>query len=850
MLTKEFRRIGIALLLAATAGTGCAGQIGDGPGGSGGSSGNGSGGSSNNGSGGSNHGSGGSSNNGSGGSSNNGSGGSSNNGAGGSNNGSGGSSNNGSGGSSNNGSGGSSTTGAGGSVIIPVDAGSNADAGGVTVKPTTFTPALAAPTCRKIKDLLVGMPCSDTEVSTVETMGPAGLQELIIGWETDSTYQPMFEGKMVSFFRNLFQQVGFTPTQDFKNQLLENGGFDFGPFGTSAVGDDVYFRLVQNLQDSFALTAWEMVKEGTEPFSDVLTTQRFVMTTGLLSLYTQVEMPDDEPYNFSGGANTNTKLAWKLDYTDTITLEQALDKTSPYYMTFDDEKPATMGSSFLFGGNGGFTTCQGVGTGSATTVQFGGTSSGGFSNPTGGYAQLFQRLIGYTPRYPFVASPTCWEHPSKPYMTDSDVSDWRWVTVASKQSSDTYVQPYDLPTLRTLTTIKLAMPRVGFYTTPAFLALWNTNDSNQHRVTMNQTLIASLGASFTPDNQLTPLSEVGLASSHTTTSGECYGCHKSLDPMRMFFGNQYDFNDRNDFVSNPFNGSQPNARPASPQQAAFTFGDVNWASSTSSGTNMAALGPLLLQVTDQDTSDAGGPLPLFALSVAQNLCYWANSNACSTSDPVFRGIVADFVKNNYNFSALVKELFSSALLTGAAATTTYPADSTGNETVPVSISRQAHFCAALSNRTEIADVCALQAAVPTSAQSTTNTIAGSVAADAFSRGSQTPVTPAYPDLFYRAATEELCENIAKLVVDVSGSPYTSSSTSCTNGDGLLTKFTEQVMGVNPSDPAHAQAISILETHCAAAAKVKTSGGGSAQTNSVRSTFVLACESPTSLGIGL
>ena len=78
---------------------------------------------------------------------------------------------------------------------------------------------------------------------------------------------------MLPFFRNLFQQVGFTPTQDFKPQLLENGGFDFGPLGTGAVGDDVYFRLVQNLQDSFAMTAWQMVKEGTEPFSDVLTTQ-------------------------------------------------------------------------------------------------------------------------------------------------------------------------------------------------------------------------------------------------------------------------------------------------------------------------------------------------------------------------------------------------------------------------------------------------------------------------------------------------------------------------------------------------------------------------------------------------
>ena len=117
------------------------------------------------------------------------------------------------------------------------------------------------------------MPCSDDEVNTVTTMGPAGLQQLIISWETDSNYQPMFQGKMVPFFRNLFQQVGFTPTQDFKPQLLENGGFDFGPFGTAAVGDDVYFKLVQNLQDSFAMTAWQMVKEGQEPFSDVLSTR-------------------------------------------------------------------------------------------------------------------------------------------------------------------------------------------------------------------------------------------------------------------------------------------------------------------------------------------------------------------------------------------------------------------------------------------------------------------------------------------------------------------------------------------------------------------------------------------------
>ena len=33
--------------------------------------------------------------------------------------------------------------------------------------------------------------------------------------------------------------------------------------------------------------------------------------------------------------------------------------------------------------------------------------------------------------------------------------------------------------------------------TPAFLAVWNTNDSNSHRVTVNQALLVALGQGFT-----------------------------------------------------------------------------------------------------------------------------------------------------------------------------------------------------------------------------------------------------------------------------------------------------------------------------------------------------------------
>src|SRR4029079_13702917 len=54
---------------------------------------------------------------------------------------------------------------------------------------------------------------------------------------------------------------------------------------------------------------------------------------------------------------------------------------------------------------------------------------------------------------------------------------------------------YDLPTLRSANELVLTIPRIGFFSTPAFFANWQTNISNQMRVTMNQTLIVALGAS-------------------------------------------------------------------------------------------------------------------------------------------------------------------------------------------------------------------------------------------------------------------------------------------------------------------------------------------------------------------
>jgi len=703
------------------------------------------------------------------------------------------------------GTGGSGTGGTGGATGL-------GGFGGAGASGAPFEPITAAAATRKVKNLLTGLAATDAEIATVTSSGQMGLQNLINSWMSDQATSPLFQDKMVTFFRNFFQQTGFQATEDFKIQLLQNGGFDFGPIGTSAVGDDAFFRLVQNLQDSFALTAWGIVANK-QPFSDVLTRQKFMMTTGLKSLYIQIETAADAPYT-----NQNAQPAWTIDYSgNPITLEAGL-AMSP--MMFSDDPPANTSGGFNLTPN-----CRG-----------GAIVASGMFNGT---SLLFQRLLGFKPRFPFSGNPTCFEQASKPYFTTADLTDWQWVTITHNSPATmrppTSMLSYQLPTLRPMTTLPLSLPRVGFYTTPAFLALWNTNDSNQHRVTANQTLLVALGQALSSANSITPLSSAGLDMNHAVAGTECNGCHKLLDPLRQFWAAEYDFNDRNDFpAANRFTGGGANPRPSA-TGGLLAFDNVN-----AMGSNMFGLGPLLLQVTDEQVT--GNVVSRFAMSVTQQLCYFANSSGCLETDPEFRRVALAFQKDNYQFPTLIRELFSSPLVTNAATTMT-----TDQNGVTISISRRDQICASLSNRLGIADICSLDVALPSSTQNTTLKIVNSVATDAFSRGSEIPVTPSDPTLFYRAASEMLCENVAGKVVDVSGSMYQSSSYA-----NAISDMASRIVGYAPSDSHYAMAVQILTEHYnnALSSSMNTGSSTAKATNALRSTFALACQSPTSLSFGL
>lgn len=631
---------------------------------------------------------------------------------------------------------------------------------------------------RKVKNLLTGLGPTDAELAAGKT--PGGLKTLIATWMGT----PEFQEKMILFFQNTFQQSQLA-VLDFEFQLRKRpGAFDLA---YDIFGDSAYPTLFKNMKESFARTAIEFVSKG-RPMSDLLTTDEFMMTTALKSLYMQVEAPYD----------IHT-MNWKFNHGMRPPLSETLDPNSPNYMTFGYEAPTTSTGRKFSG------TCAGDSTKISTCP---------------GNTLLFQMLVGSMPRDTnnnamCTSNAGCMEHAIKPYFTAEDLSDWQLVKIVS----GTPLMPYDLPGLRASgATLNSKIPRVSFFSTPAFLAVWNTNDSNQHRVTANQALLGSIGLGYTNADSaiVLPPTTTAVDGQHATDGSACYACHKSLDPMRQFWGNAFDYNDKQ------FTGKSAGA-------ASFGFANVS-----ANGKTLADFGGFLKQVTDEQIS--GNVISRFALEMTQKLCFFANSTKCDETDPEMRRIAQAFEGSSFKFDVLVGELFSSALVTNAEPTKT-------NQTygATVSIMRRDQFCQALANRLGAPDICEIAMPTPTGVTSAMNRLAGALPADSFSRGVAAPVTPSDPSLFFRAASELLCEAVAVKVVDSGANAKFASADPSTAVEGLVTTL----MGVPPADPRHAAAVSVLTSHFNDA-----KSGGATATNAMRSTFSAACQSAPSLALGI
>lgn len=535
-------------------------------------------------------------------------------------------------------------------------------------------------------------------------------------------------------------------------------------------------RLLDNLQSSFALTVIQLVLNEGRPFTDVMTTDRMALTPPLATFLAYLDNKHISDANRGTDYITTANPNFQITLTNKsgpIPLEKTLNPADPLFMTWHvptwpvPTPPATPCADPLV-----------------------------FKRDT---ARLYQSFYGTVSAVRGVCEVNI---KTTPVFDAASFNDWRMVKVRAPKAGEASTPFYDLNAMRTGTELVLRVPRTGFFSTPAFFANWPTNTANQARVTMNQTLIVALGRSFDDSNNTVPISSPALDAKHASEPA-CYACHKTLDPMRQVFRQAF-----------TFAGHEQKDAAQTSLPGVFAFDGV-----TRPIANPRELGEAMAQH------------PRFGLAWTQKLCYWANSAACVESDPEFLRIVTAFEKSGFRWKTLVRELFSSPLVTGARNTQTF-----AEQGMTISVARRDQICGTMATRLGVPNLCSLGRA-PALTQL--------VPSDGYARGATAPVMATDPSLFYRAATEQLCRSFADSAVDatVGGKPSRYSSRMV---DAALSDMVRTIMGVLPADARYATLRQILAEHHAAASKTM----GISATDALKSTFVLACSAPTSISMGL
>src|SRR2546426_5959998 len=310
--------------------------------------------------------------------------------------------------------------------------------------PGLYEAVSVASSVGKVKNLLVGLPPTDAEIQAVGA-DPKALRGLVPQWITT----PEYSAKLQSFFANAFQQSQAV-TVDFADQL-----------GDTAQGR-VDARLLANLRESFARTAIALVQEN-KPFTATVTTQRFMLTPRLMALYAFM----DAMQVTDGGSTTDLFQKANPGFQFTLTakqgaipLQQTLDPTSPNYMVW--YAPQLAGSAYD-------PLCP-----QDPIVYNGGTGQPSIS------VAMFLMLNGKPASFSVGqhgCSPPAFPAGTAP-LTVADTQQWQMVTVRQPSASETTTRALDRPPLRAGPALVLRTPRVGFFTTPTFLAQWDTNNSN------------------------------------------------------------------------------------------------------------------------------------------------------------------------------------------------------------------------------------------------------------------------------------------------------------------------------------------------------------------------------------
>jgi hypothetical protein len=634
----------------------------------------------------------------------------------------------------------------------------------------------------KVKTILVGLPPTDAEINAV-VADPNALAGLVDQWMA----LPQYEPKMMVFFELTFQQTQ-VGTADFTAIAPPNG------FVGAALP-----LMIQNATESFARTMLAF-NESSAPLTNAFTTHQFMLTPALAQFYGYLDIrrSDDAGKLLDQFSKDNPTLQFTIEASKgPIALSDSFDPTSANYMHFYNPDLPTLHYQD--------STCNGVDPVTVAIV------------PLQGATQLMDILYGQVPLHA-IGSVKC---PSNQggngaQIAASDFTAWKMMTIRPPHPGEAKTRFFDLPALRSATELVLDIPRVGFFTTPAFLANWPTNSGNQMRGPLNQTLIVATGHQIDGSDGTIPPSTPGLDPAHTAPGSTCYGCHQLLDPTRSILSANYSW----------FWSPQTDAQ-LSQQPGMFAFQHV--------------VAPMS---TIDDFAKLLASHPLVAEAWVQKLCYYVNSSPCEPTDPEFQRIVTSFATNNFTWNALVHDFMISPIVTNAARTKTH--DTNGEV---LSVTRRDHLCAAINNRLGFVDICLLSLADqgqglqvgPIAA------IVGGMPADAYGRGGVAPILPNQPSLFYRGALENVCEYLAQATIDAPLNPKQPGAKAwkSTDSTGAIDDFVSTVIAITPSDARAQPVTDALTRHFQSAMQ-----DGASATDALRSTFVVACLSPSFAGVGL
>ena len=620
----------------------------------------------------------------------------------------------------------------------------------------------------KVKNLLTGLPLTDAELIAL-TDDPAALRSHVDAWLAS----PEAERKLMRFFITAFQQEGFeaeglaTQWGDTTNRTGNVPGMRTSAF-------DV---LSRNLEESFARTALAHVRAG-RPFNELVTTDTFMMTTAMmvmLAFQNEASIADDGDPQY----RTLSDSIPSVRFTRTaVPIARTLDPTSPDFMKFavDDTEVVPAGCSEV------------VQSGRAAPLN------------------AFRAMTGFYSRIGTEPCRGARQARKESVLERADFEDWRPVQVRRPNAGEGASQFYELEALRASDELVVHTPRLGFFTTPAFFSTWATNEDNQARVTANQMLIVAFGKSIDSSDSTFVIVDDALDGEHADPTTACYGCHRTLDPMRQFFRRDYTYS----------YGQQRDAHVRE-VAAAFAFDGVE-----GTGDDIAALAEMVASH------------PSLPAAWAQKLCFYANGAECPAGDELDR-VVGAFTASGLDFDVLVGELFSSPLVTSASCIEGSGGDNAG-------IARTRHFCHALSVRLGIEDPCGIEGIWRddrTRLGTQNGAIIATVPDDAFSRGDEDPLVITDVNLFVRGTYEQVCMNVAGEVVG------TGKRFDPADADGALASFVGELMGLPASDPRHAEAGTILRSHFDAA-----QAEGATAPVALQSTFTLACMSPSLTGLGL